>query len=105
MINNQDLKISMQNFLLVLLVILGLVYGKGPVERKLDHHGVSSHMQKAIAGMSKSGLSHDHIMKNIQRHFPLKSKNEINDIVIASNLAQRSSQARGAVKKAKHGKR
>lgn len=73
----------------------------GGIANKLKTHGVEPSMQRAIAGMAKSGLSHETIVKNIQKHFPEKKKSEINDIVIAANINQRAPQARGVVKKVK----
>jgi hypothetical protein len=101
------MKSFIQNLILFVCLFLGITSAKGGgVHRKLDEHGVQPSMQKSIAGMTKSGLSHDSIVKNIQRHFPSKSKSDINDIVIASNIAHKTSQARGAIKKTKkNGKR
>ena len=101
------MKLTIQSLLLVLCVILGLSNGLGGVQKKLAKLGVDKSMQRSIVGMSKSGLSHDHIVKNIQRHYPDKDMSEIHDIVIASNIAHSTSQARGAIKnkKKKNGKR
>jgi hypothetical protein len=103
------MKLSLQTLVVLLCVILGVAFGKGGktgINAKLSKHGVVSSMQKSISGMTKSGLSHDNIVKNIQAHYPSKSKSEINDIVVASNIATNTNQARGVTnKKRRNGKR
>lgn len=39
--------------------------------------------------MTAAGLSHEHIHKNIQAHFPDKKPNEINDIIVLSNAQKK----------------
>ncbi len=73
-----------------------LVHAAGGVNSKLSKHGVDEATQRAISGMTKAGLSHDKIVQNMRNHFPDKRDYELNDIVIASNIAQETKQARGA---------
>jgi hypothetical protein len=73
----------------------------GKIEKTLRDYGVDENMQRAISGMTKSGLSHDTIMKNIQNHYPDRKPHEINEIVVASNVAMNTKQARGAKGKSK----
>ena len=93
------------SFLLFLCAIVSTAISEGTIDRKLRLHGVDKSVQRAISGMTKSGRSHNNIVSNIQHHFPEKSRSEINDIVIASNIKTKSHQARGVIKKAKNGKR
>ena len=96
------MKLTVHSLIILLCFILAVAYGRN-VDDKLKRHGVDKSMQRSISGMSKSGLSHENIVKNVARHYPTKSKSEINDIVIAANIATKSNQARGATKK-KNGK-
>ena len=83
---------------LLVIYFLG-VLAVGKIEKTLNDYGVSESTQRAIAGMTKSGLSHETIMKNIQNHFPDKKPHEINEIVVASNVAMNTKQARGVTGK------
>lgn len=55
-------------------------------KNKLD---APASIQRAIHGMTAAGLSHEHIHKNIQAHFPDKKPNEINDIIVLSNAQKK----------------
>ena len=83
----------------IFLIALFLIHVKaGDIQSRLRNHNVDDKTQRAISAMTKSGLSHDVIMKNIQHHFPDKTSREINEIVVASNVATGTKQARGAGK-------
>jgi hypothetical protein len=73
----------------------------GALESKLSKLGVDDATQRAIAGMAKAGISHNKIVDNMRSHFPNHRDHELNDIVVASNIAQQSRQARGAAQKQK----
>ncbi len=85
---------------LLVLAILLIHVKAGDIQSRLRNHNVDEKTQRAISSMTKSGLSHDAIMKNIQNHFPDKTSREINEIVVASNVATGTKQARGAGKSA-----
>ena len=63
-------------------------------KRTLETHGVDMKTQKAIQGMTASGIPHKNIQDNIQRHYPDKPKHVIHDIIVESNAAGSGKQAR-----------
>lgn len=101
-----SLLVLVVSFVLTLLLLTppSSVAAAGPsraIESKLSKLGVDDATQRAIAGMAKAGLSHDKIVDNMRNHFPNHRDHELNDIVVASNIAQQSHQARGATQKQK----
>ena len=63
------------------------------VSKKLAAHGISEKMKRSITGMTKAGLSQQHIAANIQGHFPEKASHEIHEMIVLTNAEKGNEQA------------
>ena len=87
----------MKAFSSILFIFLSLFvcsFSLSRTHKKLNDHGVSGSMQKAINGLTASGLQKENIIKNIQSHYPEKTRQEINDVVVLANAASGRNQPR-----------
>jgi hypothetical protein len=76
---------SLTAFLFLFLFFFSSGSAKDITNDRLNQHGVSSTMRRAIQGMTSSGLKKDVIRKNLQAHYPEKDSGDINDIIVLSN--------------------
>lgn len=63
------------------------------ISNKLKAHGITETMKNSISGMTKAGLSQQHIAANIQGHFPDKASHEINEMIVLTNAEKGNDQA------------
>jgi hypothetical protein len=61
--------------------------------KKLEAHGITEKMKNSISGMTKAGLSQQHIAANIQAHFPDKPAHAIHEMIVLTNAEKGNSQA------------
>ena len=90
------MKCNILQFFLLIACFVGCLCRSTPEKRRLEKHGVSESIQRAIDGMTASRLPKHVIHDNIQRHFPDKKSHEINDIISTSNDANKRRQPKTA---------
>lgn len=83
--------------LFVLLSCLAICFGgiskQKSTSKKLEAHGITEKMKNSISGMTKAGLSQQHIATNIQAHFPGKPSHAIHEMIVLTNAEKGNSQA------------
>lgn len=72
---------------------LGGVSKQRATSKKLEAHGISEKLKNSIVGMTKAGLSQQHIAANIQAHFPDKPSHAIHEMIVLTNAEKGNSQA------------
>jgi hypothetical protein len=87
---------------LLLIILVTLSESKQKIKKqKID---VPKSIERAIHGMTASGLPHHIIQRNIQNHFPDKHSHEINDMIVISN-AKKNKHAKNYKKNNSKGQR